>query len=242
MLEPPIITFDCEWAPDFVYEDLARILTEKKIKSTWFATHESSFLKKLESNSLFEIGLHPNFSTNSTQGNNPDSILKNLKKIYPQAKSIRTHMLIQSSPLLLKFQHYGIENDSSLFLPKTENLSPHYSSFFKLFRFPFFWEDDVKMTEEKNWSLSSNDFLSISGLKIFNFHPIHIFLNSRDMENYNLMKKLVGLKSLNSKNVKKFINFTNPGTRNYFEKIISSLEDIKSFTIQDLRELYFKNF
>jgi hypothetical protein len=51
---------------------------------------------------LFEIGLHPNFANNSTQGDNVDDILKKLKEIVPNAESIRTHGLLQSSEILLK--------------------------------------------------------------------------------------------------------------------------------------------
>jgi hypothetical protein len=157
----PVITLDCDWAPDFVISHVAEILSNKGVKATWFVTNESPILEDLRKNYLFELGIHPNFGANSTQGADPDSILANLKKILPTAKSIRNHSLIQSSDLLAKFHKYGIENDVSLFLPKTANLYPHYIKHIKLLRFPYFWEDDVEMEEGKECYSINESCLSI---------------------------------------------------------------------------------
>ena len=102
--EPPILTFDQDWAPDFLIKYTADILTKKNIKATWFITNDSPILKTLKENPLFEIGLHPNFYSDSTQGANFDLVLQNLKKLVPEAKSARTHSLLQSNHLLLQFQ------------------------------------------------------------------------------------------------------------------------------------------
>ena len=165
----PILTFDVDWAPDYVIDYVAEKLIKLKIKSTWFITHNSSSIQKLSNNPLFEIGLHPNFHINSTQGKGIENILKNLKKICGNAKSIRTHGLLQSSEIFLKFNKYGIQNDVSILFSNQPHIMPHYSKFFKITRIPYYWEDDVEMEEEYLWSLS-NSFLHGDGLKIFNFH------------------------------------------------------------------------
>lgn len=240
MIEAPILTFDCDWAPNFIIEYVTKILIRKKIKSTWFITNDLPIIRQMSKNPLFELGLHPNFSPNSTQGEDPDSILKNLKKIVPEAKSIRTHALIQSSYLLYKFPEYGIENDLSLLLPKTANISPHYLKFLNLYRFPYFWEDDLEMLEGPNWMTIENSF-NLKGLKIFNFHPIHICLNSKNMNNYDLIKQKIGMSSLNTENIKLYVNKTNLGTGFFFEKITSYLSDKETFKIQDLHKIYEKS-
>jgi len=76
-----ILSLDCDWAPNFVLEYVAKILTANKIRATWFITNDSPFLTELESNPLFELGIHPNFDITSTQGNSVDEILTNIKKI-----------------------------------------------------------------------------------------------------------------------------------------------------------------
>lgn len=235
MINETILTFDCDWAPDFVINDIINLLNEEKIKATFFITNNSQIIKKLRENKLFEIGIHPNFFPKSTQGSNENSILNNLKQIVPEAKSIRTHGLFQSTPLLKKFQEYGIENDLSLFLQNTPNIVPHYSKFFNLFRFPYFWEDDVAITEKINWSFD-DPMYHVNGLKIFNFHPIHVFLNSRYMENYENLKKDIGLGQLNEENIKNYVNQSDVGVKSYFKEIISFIKNKETFTIQSLRE------
>jgi len=235
LINETILTFDCDWAPDFVINNVINLLNEEKIKATFFITNKSQIIKKLRENKLFEVGIHPNFFRNSTQGSNEDSILNNLKQIVPEAKSIRTHGLYQSTLLLKKFQEYEIENDLSLFLPNTPNIVPHYSKFFNLYRFPYFWEDDVAMTEKSNWSFD-DPLYHVNGLKIFNFHPIHVFLNSRDVENYENLKKDIGLEQLNEENIKNFVNQSNEGTKSFFDEIISYIKNKETYTIQSLRE------
>ena len=39
-----ILTFDIDWAPDFIIKDIAEVLIKKNIPSVWFVTHESEIL------------------------------------------------------------------------------------------------------------------------------------------------------------------------------------------------------
>ena len=234
--EMPIITFDVDWAPDFIIEEIKEVLVDNKIKSTWFITNDFPILKELKNNSLFELGLHPNFEQSSTQGKNETEILTNLKKIIPKAKSIRTHKFFQSSIILDLFQKYGIENDSSILLPHVKNINPHYIKYFNLYRFPVFWEDDVEMANKDNWLINHNE-LDLPGMKIFNFHPIHIYLNSCDMKTYSLIKQDIGIEKMNHQNSKKFINNTKAGVRTFFDQLIDSLQS-ETYTIKDVQKIF----
>jgi len=236
MVNEPIITLDFDWAPDFVIEYCAKILSEKKVKATWYVTHQSPILETLRSNKLFELGIHPNFLISSTQGDSLRSVLTNLKKIVPEATTVRTHSLIQSIPLISEFHKFGIENDVSVLLPRTNGLSPHFSKYFKLIRFPYYWQDDIAMAEEENWEISSIDYQE-NGLKIFDFHPIHIYLNSKTMMNYNIIKES-NLSLLTPKNAEKFINKNSSGTFTLFDKITDYLSQRKSYSIHDLQEIF----
>lgn len=239
IFQNPILTLDVDWAPDFIIEDIAKRISKKKIKATWFITHYSEIIESLKLNPLFELGIHPNFNTNSTQGKDPDDILKNLKKIIPKAKSIRTHGLIQSTEILLKFKKYNIKNDVSILLSNEHDLKPHYSKYLGIFRFPFFWEDDVEIMENSNWE-GVKKKINIKGLKIFNFHPIHIFLNSDDMKNYNKLKKKYSLQDLDRDIVTKYIN-QNLGAGTFFDEFLENLMGKKTYTISNLSN-YFRTY
>ena len=83
-----VITLDIDWAPDFIVNFVKDILVENNVKATWVVTHNSNHVKELAKIDLFELGIHPNFSHDSTQGKNVGDILSNLKKIIPNSKSI----------------------------------------------------------------------------------------------------------------------------------------------------------
>ena len=55
------LTFDIDWAPDWMIEEVASILIEHNVKTTWFVTHASPAIDKLrQMPELFELGIHPN--------------------------------------------------------------------------------------------------------------------------------------------------------------------------------------
>jgi len=230
----PVLTFDIDWVPDYMIDYVSDKLKKLKIKSTWFVTHDSPAIQKLKKNSLIEVGIHPNFSSNSTQGNNIDEILRNLKKIVPNAKSIRTHGLLQSTEILSKFQKYGIKNDVSILLENQPFLGIHYSKYFKIKRFPYYWEDDVEIKNKIDFN-DSEKHMYIQGLKIFNFHPIHIFLNSASMTNYNKLK-INGYPKIKESEILKFKN-KKKGINTFFDNFINGLTDKKTHTITDLSKI-----
>ena len=87
-----IITVDIDWAPDFVMDELLETLISAAVKSTWFITHRSPLLEKLrEQKSLVELGIHPNFLPQSTQGKSTDEVIKTSKIWCPMRGScVRT--------------------------------------------------------------------------------------------------------------------------------------------------------
>lgn len=231
----PAITFDVDWAPDYVIDYVAEKLQNLKIKATWFITHDSPSVEKLLDNPLFEVGLHPNFERNSTQGNGVDDILKNLKRIVKDAKSIRTHGLFQSSKIFLKFNKYGIKNDVSILFSNESHIVPHYSKFFKITRIPYYWEDDVEMENSIDWNNAEEHF-KILGLRIFNFHPIHVFINSENMERY------VQIKENNYPNITESMLLKSKnkaaGTETFFDNLTKILSKRKTHTINEISNIF----
>lgn len=62
------ITSDIDWASDFCIEDFLNIVESYGIKPTIFATHESSIINEQIKKEQIEIGIHPNFLPDTTQG------------------------------------------------------------------------------------------------------------------------------------------------------------------------------
>jgi hypothetical protein len=186
------ITVDIDWAPDFMIRAMAERLAAARVRATWFVTHPTPALELLrEHSALFELGIHPNFLPGSTQGESPGQVLAHCLELVPEARSMRTHCLVQSTPLLdLVAAETDVAVDVSLFLPHASGLEAveHHSQSGELLRLPYFWEDDLEMARpQPAWDpdrlLANGD-----GLKIFDFHPVHVFLNTETMARYEALK------------------------------------------------------
>lgn len=179
-----LLTIDVDWAKDSAIEKTMKYLIERKVKCTWFITHDSKAIRKLFSYpELFEVGIHPNFLEGSTQGNNKRDIVSNLLKIAPNAVSFRTHALYQSTPLLKMLrEEFNLKNDCSLLLPGAKNLTKHKIYFSNknkpLTRFPYLWEDDIHLYTPNAKPFNEKNF-NFKGLKIFTFHPEYIVKNNK---------------------------------------------------------------
>lgn len=221
-----VLTLDVDWAPDFAIDYVAQVLLENRVKATWFITHQSEAIERLRENTeLFELGIHPNISPGSTQGKTEDEVLAHVMNIVPGAISMRTHRLYQSTEFLVKAAtEYGILIDVSLFLPRAACLQPHRLKWYgsSLWRIPYFWEDDSEHFEDEPiWNLSDHR-LNDSGLRVFDFHPIHIALNTERFERYDNLKRVRPLKSWDGEFIEAHIN-RGKGPRSLFLELVHKL-------------------
>ena len=60
--EKVFLTFDIDWASDFVLEYCIDLIESAQVKATFFVTHETPLLERLRENPNFELGIHPNFN------------------------------------------------------------------------------------------------------------------------------------------------------------------------------------
>lgn len=189
------LTFDIDWARDEVIEYTLDLLEKAQVAATIFVTHESPTLKRMRNNSLLEIAVHPNFVPLEHADYNVEDFLswarekiKWYKNLVPEATSIRSHGLMQSSRLMDLFKEMGYIRESNLLITLSSGMTllPFYH-WNGLVRVPYFWEDDIHCVEisrgtYKDWKIEP--FVYNNSIKIFDFHPIHLFLNSDSMERY----------------------------------------------------------
>ena len=225
MTDKPLyhITFDTDWAPESSLSIVRSVLSQKGLLATFFATNNSDIVQDLIRDG-HEIGLHPNFLSGTTQGESPVSIIANLLEIFPNAKVIRTHSLFQSSPLMHEiFSTFPqLKIDMSLLTHRF----PHVGSFYwrqgdvAVRRVNFNWEDDVAFYDEGfDWSSA----FFPGSINVFNFHPIHVHLNSRDSLNYMSLKRNLKhpLVNLEQTEADRYVN-SSPGTLTFLNSIIDS--------------------
>ena len=191
------LTFDIDWAPDWLIDEVSARVASANVRATWFATHKSPAIDRIAANPSFEVGLHPNFLPGSTQGGSHREVMTTLRAWFPDATAVRTHSLFQSERLLeLMVDEFGVTVDCSIHLPQTTHVTPHASRYTPdgalLVRLPHIFQDNIFMLSGQTWQ-ASPDWLQTSGLKVLNFHPVHVWLNARHSRTYEALKSRVPL-------------------------------------------------
>ncbi len=227
------LTFDVDWAVDDILEDCVDLLLDHETKATFFITHDTPLLKKLRKyKKFFELGIHPNFNLllrNEVNNCEITSIIKRIKDIVPEAVSARSHSITQGSLIWDGFKNNGIKYDVNTFIPAHTQipLCPFYTPT-GLIRVPYNWEDDINMEYGFNWD--PEPILQNKGFVVFDFHPIHVFLNSEKMERYeNVRPYLQDFYKLSG-----FVNKQTEGTRDFLLKILEN-NDISFELIKEIK-------
>lgn len=213
------LTFDLDWAPDFVARYVFDHLRELNFSATVFCTHPSPLLQG-DYYSKIERALHPNFSTNSTQGQTPDEVMGYLKGIYPKGIGVRSHCLTFTASHWSLFQRHGIRYESNLQLPYQPNLRPFYHNKGTL-RIPYFWADDNHILYRKGFNVDDMR-LYLPGLKVVIFHPMNIYLNvGHDLEPMNRVKALgIPFPELTEGQIRPMVR-KGPGVKELFNSFLS---------------------
>jgi hypothetical protein len=183
-LEPVIVfSMDQDWVPDPILEWSLSLFNDYKIPVTVFSTHASPFLTKAVGPEL-EIGIHPDFFRNAEH----EKHIRDLLKIYPRAKGVRSHGLFEYSGLLDIYKKAGLEWDSTPLHYLQPDIRP-FSHPSGITRIPIFWEDDDYFSLKPDWKIDSLG-LEKPGIKCFDFHPIHLCLNTEKPERYQKVKAM----------------------------------------------------
>lgn len=238
------ITFDVDWAPEWTIDLCDRICRTAMVPATFFVTSHHDILSDLKNRSdMTELGIHPNFLPASSHGSSPEQVMDSCMNIVPGAVSMRTHSLVQSSSLMAMIaDRFEIRTDVSLLLPFHDNLRGTHMYFGKslrrIVRLPYFWGDDIAaLWPGWSWETSRCDG---AGLQIYDFHPIHIALNTDSPVRYSRLKEFLGDRPLVSVTEAECNRFGNPGhgSRRFLERLIASKNRERFRTISQIYRSY----
>lgn len=184
------LTLDVDWAPDFAIDAISARLDAAGVPSTWFATHDSPAIRRLRAHPLVEVGLHPNFRADSSHGAAPDEVLRRCFDIVPGAISARNHGLLTSTHLLVAALDAGLRCDLTLYLPDAPLMTPHRFELGGrlLYRLHHQWEDDLEMVAGRPPRSPVAVVEAAERACVLAFHPLHVYLNARDMRPWNVLR------------------------------------------------------
>jgi hypothetical protein len=187
------LTMDLDWCPDWILEKV--LIGLEDVPLLIFMTNRSEFIESaLQEGAQWSLGIHPNFEPKSSHGETPDEVFRFLIGLFPNSVAWRSHSLLSSNRVMQsasKISNLKITSnkyDPEFHLPTWTNNSFAQWRFLDL---PIHFEDDLALVDDPDLERSAA-LLTLSearyDLVTLSFHPIHIFLNSVDLEEYSKSK------------------------------------------------------
>lgn len=186
-------------------------------------------LSDIRQDENLSIGIHPNFNPllegNAAHGKNAEEVVTKLLEIVPEARCVRSHSIAQSSRIHKIFTECGLTHDSNTFIPfGSKNEIIPWTDWNGLIRVPYVWEDDFYCLQDGSGQpeLEPREMvMSNLRLLVFNFHPIHVFLNTESLNRYELCRPF----HHNFNELKK-CRFSGYGTRS---RLVDLLDTVSQF-------------
>ena len=103
--------------------------------------------------------------------------------------------MLQSTRILDLFQRSGLTHDVNQFIPSGAGLElKPWRLWNGMTRVPYIWEDDIHCMYNHTDQVETEPSLLAQdrslGLRVFDFHPIHVFLNTESLDRYESTRAL----------------------------------------------------
>jgi hypothetical protein len=178
-----VLTGDQDWAPDWALEAMCEVVTAQDVPLHLFVTNDAPVLRDVPARVTF--GIHPNFAVGSSHGRTEDEVIAHCLELVPGASTCRVHRFAESSPILGKLLEHGVVAASHPLSFLQPALVPLIQGTGFL-RFPVVLEDDqfLELAQPELDLTLALELLLTPGLKILNFHPVHVALNTPSLDYY----------------------------------------------------------
>ncbi|MEZ5849025.1 MAG: hypothetical protein R3D68_00050 [Hyphomicrobiaceae bacterium] len=199
-------------------------------RATFFCTNQYACL----SETRHELAPHPYLGEEADWPRE----LSNMRRLFPDAKGWRSHSCVYSHILAEWVGRNGYQYVSTQDNLGAEGIEPIRETF-GVWQVPIYYMDNLDFSDVRFWGASSRKpfdreiivrSLQGAGLYVFDFHPIHLMLNSPSYEFYaaarDQFKSGAPIDSL---------AFTGYGARSFFDELVNEMlaRDIESATIHD---------
>ena len=175
---------------DFVSDDFLRIAYQplEQLPMTIFMTGASTYLSESSlTNTVWEMEPHPNFCEGSTHGSSIDEVFHTIRGFSGEERGFRCHRYYSSNDIEERFAGCGYSYASNICADLV--YVPPFINRCGLLQIPIFFEDGGYL---KYHGVPTIDDiakrLSHEGVYVFNFHPIHLALNSCDFSSIRRLK------------------------------------------------------
>jgi len=212
-----------DWACNELMDFLYDLLENYDLAATINITNHFDSLDKYKKNKKMELGIHPNFNAlidGTDRGGMKDKkvIIEKCKCIVPNAVVARSHSLLSSTPITKCLHDCGIRYELNCYIDPHEGICVNPWLQQGVLQVPFFYEDDISLMEKKESRPGFYLNPSINMYRVFNFHPIHLLLNSESLNRYERIKANYHNFSVLQKNV----NTQSYGILDFFKELVET--------------------
>ncbi len=184
-----VLTGDQDWAPEWANETYLERTGKWAQPLHVFRTSPSGRLDHAAKNGEIDQGWHPNFLPGSSHGATVDEVVKYCQRMFPGARTSRSHCFAEDSFRMRALAKAGIVADSQNPTPCQGFLLPmiHPSG---ILRLPVYFEDDIAF-DASDRAFTIDVFrktLFTPGLKILNFHPTFVGCNTPSLAHYTSVR------------------------------------------------------
>lgn len=183
------LSFDVDWASDEVLEDTIALLDGAGVKATFFATHKTAVLERLDRR-RYEIGVHPNFNPllegKGKPGTTFRDVLRESMDMYDDIVGMRSHGVVSSGTILYHARELGFTYESNMYVPSG---LPAFRDYDSLIRIAMFWSDYRELLVRTPYR-ADDLVLPVTCPAVLAFHPVHVFINSETPNRYVETKDL----------------------------------------------------
>lgn len=222
------LTFDMDWACDEVLRYFMKLMSKLGVPYTINVTHKTDLLDELRKDKNVELGIHPNFNNllagETVARANENSfidVIKNIKDIVPEAITARSHSLVDGTPISLELSNLGIKYSLNVLVwPKKGISFSYWHDFTGLYKIPFCYEDDIWFGYD--YYRRAEEYLNenIEVPLVFNFHPIHIYLNTDCIETYRVAKPFLSTNGSDLSHISEMINCDKYGAKDWLLELV----------------------
>jgi hypothetical protein len=222
LLNAVAFSIDVDWAGESLIADVLEFFSENSIPLTVFCTHYSEVLLEKRNDPKVELGIHPNYTTGSSQGNTIDEVTDFCLKIVPDARCMRAHRWFRSNDVydtLIKRKILFDSNECSMM-----DVVEPYIHRSGIMCMPAFFEDGWLLWSRLKLDFNENGktFFSQDGLKVIDIHPVHFSLNSPTYTFYKEVCQSLSREEYNSMtpDTVQELRFSGKGMRDYILELV----------------------
>jgi hypothetical protein len=190
------ITFDIDWSPDVIVDEIVQPFEQADIPVTLFCTNPETDRTRMSSNltgryhQRHELALHPNFiySTDYVQ------VFRDLTAQYPGAVGWRSHNGLTGWPIQVSGVDSGLgyEVYCTVFPSRMQPFKVNKDRLDLYIFTTNFYDSQMMTVDQYDWSLGAlnliDDILDESRIVVAGFHPNIVYYNITSQDMYEQLK------------------------------------------------------